>query len=143
MVRAHGSMDESMRMSPFVGRDQEFDQLDPVLARLGQGQGGPAVLDVTGEAGIGKSRLVAKFGAQVRARGLTVLRGQATESTVRPGRRAVHGRSDHQHCRAPVDARFPGEPGRVVEAVGSRAGGPGYPMRGPLRPPRHADRRYP
>ena len=77
MVEAHCRMDEPVSRSPFVGRDGELGRLDQVLAQLGQG--GPAVLDVTGEAGIGKSRLVAEFGARAQARGLTVLRGRAAE----------------------------------------------------------------
>ena len=64
-------------MAPFVSRSVEIDLLDSVLERLGEG--GPAVVDVTGEAGIGKSRLLAEFCARARRRGLTVLRGWAAE----------------------------------------------------------------
>uniref|UniRef100_A0AAU2K5E3 AAA family ATPase n=1 Tax=Streptomyces sp. NBC_00049 TaxID=2903617 RepID=A0AAU2K5E3_9ACTN len=63
--------------SPLVGRTAEIAQLDCVLARLGQGS--PAVIDLVGAAGIGKSRLVGEFCLRARQRGLTVLRGRATE----------------------------------------------------------------
>ncbi|MFK4214074.1 AAA family ATPase [Streptomyces sp. NPDC030920] len=43
------------------------------------GAGGPALVDVTGEAGIGKSRLLAEFSTLARRRGAAVLRGRATE----------------------------------------------------------------
>ncbi|RPK90216.1 hypothetical protein EES46_13490 [Streptomyces sp. ADI98-10] len=36
-------------------------------------------MDITGEAGIGKSRLLAEFGTLARRRGAAVLRGRATE----------------------------------------------------------------
>lgn len=62
---------------PFVGRAEELGRLDAALTRTGAG--GPAVVDVTGEAGIGKSRLLAEFTARARLRGATVLRGRATE----------------------------------------------------------------
>ncbi|MFC1414713.1 AAA family ATPase [Streptacidiphilus sp. N1-12] len=62
---------------PFVGRSAEAGLLDSVLDQLGGG--GPAVVDVTGDAGIGKSRLLAQFCARARGRGVTVLRGQAAE----------------------------------------------------------------
>ncbi|MGW3651227.1 helix-turn-helix transcriptional regulator [Streptomyces sp. NPDC000878] len=64
-------------MAPFVSRSAELGRLDSVLECLGES--GPAVVDITGEAGIGKSRLLAEFCARARSRGLTVLRGRATE----------------------------------------------------------------
>jgi len=77
VVEARGRMDEPTDRSPFVGRENELGRLDRVLAHLDQG--GPTVLDVTGEAGIGKSRLLAEISARARERGLTVLCGRATE----------------------------------------------------------------
>ncbi|HSX96624.1 MAG TPA: ATP-binding protein, partial [Streptomyces sp.] len=73
-------------MAPLVSRETELARLAEVLDELtGTGRGptatghGPAVVDVTGAAGIGKSRLVSEFCALARARGMTVLRGRATE----------------------------------------------------------------
>ncbi|MDX2839999.1 helix-turn-helix transcriptional regulator [Streptomyces ipomoeae] len=66
-------------MAPLVSREGELARLDEVLDRLGEGSRGPVVVDVTGAAGIGKSRLVSEFCGRARERGMTVLRGRATE----------------------------------------------------------------
>ncbi len=74
-------------MAPLVGRDSELARLGEVLDGLtgtgtatGGGPGrGPTVVDVTGAAGIGKSRLVSELCARAGDRGMTVLRGRATE----------------------------------------------------------------
>jgi predicted ATPase len=58
----------------FVGRSSELAALDAVLARAGKGDGS-AVL-VEGEAGIGKSRLMARLESRGRAAGLAVLVGE-------------------------------------------------------------------
>jgi DNA-binding CsgD family transcriptional regulator/tetratricopeptide (TPR) repeat protein len=58
----------------FVGRRSELAALDAVLARAGQGDGS-AVL-VEGEAGIGKSRLMARLESRGQAAGLAVLAGE-------------------------------------------------------------------
>lgn len=52
-------------------------RLDAALQHMGAG--GPALVDITGEAGIGKSRLLAEFSTLARRRGAAVLRGRATE----------------------------------------------------------------
>jgi len=51
---------------PLVGRGKELERLDAALSRAAAGE--PAVVLVAGEAGVGKSRLVAELAA--RARGL-------------------------------------------------------------------------
>ncbi|MFF3325346.1 helix-turn-helix transcriptional regulator [Streptomyces sp. NPDC002889] len=61
-----------------VGRSAELAQLDTVLAGLGQ-PGVPAVVDIAGEPGIGKSRLLGEACARAQQAGFTVLRGRATE----------------------------------------------------------------
>ncbi|MFD2685666.1 helix-turn-helix transcriptional regulator [Streptomyces phyllanthi] len=71
----------------WVGRSAEIAVLDEVLdgarraaAAPGEpGTGTPVVVDITGEAGIGKSRLLAEACARARRQGMTVLRGRATE----------------------------------------------------------------
>ncbi|WP_415925102.1 helix-turn-helix transcriptional regulator [Streptomyces sp. ND04-05B] len=63
--------------SPLVGRSAELGKLDTVIDRMGRG--GPSLVDITGAAGIGKSRLMAELCLRARRRGVTVLRGRATE----------------------------------------------------------------
>ena len=58
-----------------VGRDQERDLLRDRLAAAEQGQGGTVL--ISGEAGIGKSALLADFAGYARAAGATVLTGRA------------------------------------------------------------------
>jgi predicted ATP-dependent serine protease len=59
-----------MSSPAFVGRRSELAALDAVLARAGKGDGS-AVL-VEGEAGIGKSRLMARLESRGRAAGLSI-----------------------------------------------------------------------
>ncbi|GAA3251940.1 helix-turn-helix transcriptional regulator [Streptomyces lavendulae] len=60
-----------------MGREAELRLLDEVLA--GRGTDGPRVVDLTGAAGIGKSRLLTELCLRARSRGMGVLRGRATE----------------------------------------------------------------
>jgi predicted ATPase len=75
-----------MRM---VGREREFALLVEMLGRAEVGTGGFAVL--TGEAGIGKTRLVTEWAAEARRRGFVVLMGRAIESggSLRPVAQAL------------------------------------------------------
>ena len=61
--------------SPVVGRDTERDLLRGRVGALTDGLGGAVLL--TGEAGIGKSRLLGEVADAARAAGLPVLRGRA------------------------------------------------------------------
>ncbi len=61
----------------WVGRGPELAAIDAALSRLATGTGG--ALAVSGEPGIGKTRLLAEAGARAEARGCLVLEGQATE----------------------------------------------------------------
>ncbi|MFI1682125.1 AAA family ATPase [Streptomyces sp. NPDC020607] len=60
---------------PFVGRGVELGRLEALLDDAGAG----GVVDVVGDPGIGKSRLLTEFAALARVRGMTVLRGRGTE----------------------------------------------------------------
>ncbi|MDX2590809.1 LuxR family transcriptional regulator [Streptomyces sp. WI03-4A] len=61
-----------------VGRSAELARLDALLTDLGR-SGLPKVVDIVGEPGIGKSRLLDEVCARARAAGITALRGRATE----------------------------------------------------------------
>ncbi|MEU1181094.1 AAA family ATPase [Streptomyces sp. NPDC005820] len=61
-----------------VGRAGELARLDEVIAGLGRADV-PAVVDISGDAGLGKSRLLGEVCARARRAGLVVLRGTATE----------------------------------------------------------------
>ncbi|MEV3914349.1 helix-turn-helix transcriptional regulator [Streptomyces canus] len=65
-------------MAQLVGRSAELARLDALLAGLDR-PGAPAVVDISGEPGIGKSRLLSEVCARARQAGFTVLRGRATE----------------------------------------------------------------
>jgi DNA-binding NarL/FixJ family response regulator len=60
-----------------VGRAAELQTLDQALEELRRGR--PAALELVGEPGIGKTRLLEELGAHAEARGQTVLAGSASE----------------------------------------------------------------
>ncbi|GGW60303.1 hypothetical protein GCM10010503_42000 [Streptomyces lucensis JCM 4490] len=65
-------------MAGLVGRSSELTRLDDLLAGLGR-SGAPQVVDIAGEPGIGKSRLLDEVCARARRAGFTVLRGRAAQ----------------------------------------------------------------
>ncbi|WP_307625989.1 ATP-binding protein [Streptomyces turgidiscabies] len=77
--------------TPLLGRSLELARFDELLDRAAGDARGPArgeeprdsgrsrLVDITGEAGIGKSRLLGEVCARASRRGMTVLRGRATE----------------------------------------------------------------
>ena len=67
--------------SPFVGRDMEWNQLNEAWTTAREG--GAHLLLVTGEPGIGKSRLAVEFGRHVRAEGDLVVSARAYEAAGR------------------------------------------------------------
>jgi ATP/maltotriose-dependent transcriptional regulator MalT len=62
---------------PIVGRAQELDGFDQLLAQLDNG--GAAAVEVVGEPGIGKTRLLAELASRADARGYLTLAGSASE----------------------------------------------------------------
>src|SRR5215212_6680756 len=62
---------------PLVGRARELSTIDGALDELGQGPAPPLL--VSGEPGIGKTRLLAEVAARADARGCLVLAGSASE----------------------------------------------------------------
>jgi DNA-binding CsgD family transcriptional regulator len=61
----------------FVGRADELGAFDQILAEVDQGRA--AAIELVGEPGIGKTRLLAEFAARADARGRLVLSGSASE----------------------------------------------------------------
>jgi DNA-binding NarL/FixJ family response regulator/tetratricopeptide (TPR) repeat protein len=62
---------------PLAGRAAELGALDQILDELDRGD--PAAIEVAGEPGIGKTRLLAELAARAGARGHLVLSGAASE----------------------------------------------------------------
>jgi DNA-binding CsgD family transcriptional regulator/tetratricopeptide (TPR) repeat protein len=71
---------ESMLCPVLIDRSAEFAALTAALDAAADGHGGTVF--VTGDAGIGKSRLTRDLAAHAAAQGFHVLTGRATESTV-------------------------------------------------------------
>jgi predicted ATPase len=63
--------------TPLVGRASEVDSVDRLLAQVGGGES--AALELVGEPGIGKTRLLAELAARADARAYLVLSGRAGE----------------------------------------------------------------
>ncbi|MEY2249127.1 ATP-binding protein, partial [Streptomyces sp. BF23-18] len=65
----------SGRPAGLVGRDVELGRLKRAVGHLLSGLGG--ILEITGEPGIGKTRLLRELSADARSRGVQVLEGRA------------------------------------------------------------------
>ena len=91
---------------PLLGRDAEIERLTSLLDGIGEG-GGALVL--SGEPGIGKSRLLAVAAAMARERGFTVLSatGVQSEGRVEHGtlRRGQVRHAEPQRAKQLVQAR--------------------------------------
>jgi class 3 adenylate cyclase len=69
-------------LTPMVGRDSEQANLRRAVDEALAGRGGLAL--VAGEAGVGKSRLVAEIGGEAEARGMRLLTGHCVEMDSAP-----------------------------------------------------------
>jgi predicted ATPase len=70
-------MSEGLQSPLFVGRREEMAALGALLDRARDGEPGFAI--VAGEAGVGKTRLVAELARQATEAGFTVLTGHCVE----------------------------------------------------------------
>src|SRR5215468_6416552 len=61
----------------FVGRAHELGSIEPILGNLDRGC--PGAIEVAGEPGIGKTRLLRELAARAGTRGHLVLSGAASE----------------------------------------------------------------
>ncbi|WP_432519095.1 ATP-binding protein [Kineococcus sp. SYSU DK006] len=73
-----------------IGRDRELARLQHLLTAVGDGDGAGRVVLVEGEAGIGKTTLVAAATQRARAAGFHVLRCEGTEGGTAAGFTALH-----------------------------------------------------
>jgi ATP/maltotriose-dependent transcriptional regulator MalT len=64
-------------VTPLIGRTAQIEEVDRALARVTDGRF--AVVEISGEPGIGKTRMLDELGHRARARGLPVYLGRATE----------------------------------------------------------------
>ncbi len=124
VYRARGDAEEAQRLPTMVGRTAERDTLAAHLQALEEGRSGALLIE--GEAGIGKSRLVADLLQQASARGVTgwLGAGDALEESTpyhawRPIFRQLFGLDelmDLKERRARVQNRLArdGEPSRLA-----------------------------
>ena len=130
---------ERMIVSPLVGREQELTLLKACVTRLLGGQGG--IINLIGEAGLGKSRLLAEFVASEHSKDVMFLEGRSL--SIGQGLSfhpfidlikhwaAISQNDDEQESRSKletcVERLFPGESGEifpfVATLVGMRLGG--------------------
>ena len=81
MTESHPrSEDAASRAADLIERDEEFDQLTVALDKSLSGQG--EVCSLTGEPGIGKTRLASEFAQSARRRGALVLWGRCASRDV-------------------------------------------------------------
>ena len=72
-----GSARGARRQDPLVGRADELESLEQVLDELDRGR--PVAIELVGEPGIGKTRLLSELAARAELRGHLVLSGSASE----------------------------------------------------------------
>ena len=125
---------------PFVGRGEELLRLRQMWARAMRGLGGVAV--VSGEAGIGKSRLITEFGATVVAQGGTIVAGAATFPEAMPYQAVIEA----LRSALPSLARLPLDPTWLAAAADVlpdlRDGDAALPRLSALEPDRQQDRLF-
>ena len=77
-----GPQDATLRLETFVGRAAERQRISRVLDESCRGM--PALLSVSGEAGVGKSTLMRQLAPEVSMRAGSLIVGRCHESDVRP-----------------------------------------------------------
>lgn len=80
------------RALPFVGRDASLERLQRAWDRAARGRGG--MIFVGGEAGVGKSRLLAEFAARAQAQGARVIAGSTAVPESQPYQAVVEALRD-------------------------------------------------
>src|SRR5262245_1767512 len=112
---------------PLIGRDAELERLRDLLQRAAEGRGHVAI--VLGDAGIGKSRLLAQLAIEAFERGSGVLLGRAFESeqllAFGPWVAAIResGALEDADTLAALGPRWRAELARLFHEVGEPVGG--------------------
>ncbi|MCX5262456.1 BTAD domain-containing putative transcriptional regulator [Streptomyces sp. NBC_00199] len=98
-----GRMGQLGRLGRLVGRDEEVAVLDRALEDVTTGESGVQahVVELAGEPGIGKTRLLAELGERARPRGLLVLTGRSVQFDQAPYGAFVDALDDHLASAAP------------------------------------------
>ena len=125
---------------PFVGRGEELLRLRQMWARAMRGLGGVAV--VSGEAGIGKSRLIIEFSATVIAQGGTIVTGAATFPEAMPYQAVIQALRSAVPALAslPLDPTWRAAAADVLPEL--RDGDAALPRLSALEPDRQQDRLF-
>ena len=76
-MRPGSHRDRRTSIAPLVGRADELESLERVLDELDRGPS--AAIELVGEPGIGKTRLLSELSARAELRGHLVLSGSASE----------------------------------------------------------------
>ncbi|MEV8628731.1 AAA family ATPase [Streptomyces sp. NPDC051079] len=144
----------SVDRAPFAGRRAELARLESLLRSPGRrGTDAPKAVDITGEPGVGKSRLLTELAARARRAGVTVLHGRASERE-RPLPFEVFADAfadlgaagEKPRPTDPPDAVDPADAVRVACAAGSvpsAGNAQGRPTRRPVRPAGRAPWTFP
>ena len=90
----------------FVGRSRELARIGAAWSRVASGGGPAQVVLLAGEAGIGKSRLAARFAAEAGASGATVLYGWCEEQALVPYEPFSEAVGGHAPDRAEIESRL-------------------------------------
>ncbi|HYI38353.1 MAG TPA: AAA family ATPase [Thermoleophilaceae bacterium] len=93
-------------MAPLVGRETELAEIERALDGLAGGE--PALIDIVGQAGIGKTRIFGEVCARAQAREFLVLRGRAAEFEQRvPFAAVVEATDAHLGTLGPASKMLP------------------------------------
>jgi DNA-binding SARP family transcriptional activator len=126
----------SKRALPFVGRDAPLERLQRAWDRAARGRG--SMLFVGGEAGVGKSRLLAEFATRAEAQGARIITGSTAALESQPYQAVVEALREALPflSNAKLDPLWRSVLGELVPELR-----PSNPIAVPALPPEHAQAR--